>query len=157
MISSLARDPTANQVAQNPQPKKQLCLTKQQMGLQGPLDFGPQFINSGSVLVQKFLGSKWLLPRPRTGTEESGGPLLITVRTTSKRGLASTPPWVIGPTGNPKLSGALAAAGLAMSQAVSSGSSSSWASWESGNSWARAPAGSFVMCTCLLLPLPLAG
>lgn len=54
---------------------------KQQLGLQEPLDFGPQFVNSRAVLTQKFLGSKWLLPRPRTGTEESGSPLLITVRT----------------------------------------------------------------------------
>lgn len=54
---------------------------KQQLGLQGPLDFGPQFVNSGAVLAEKFLGSKWLLPRPRTGKEESDGPLLIIVRT----------------------------------------------------------------------------
>lgn len=80
-ISSLARDPTANQFAQNPQPKRQLWLTKQQLELQGPLDFGPQFVNSWAILPRKFLGSKWLLPRPRTGKEESGGPLLITVRT----------------------------------------------------------------------------
>lgn len=58
------------------------------------------------------------------------------------------PWWATGPTGNLTLSGALAAAALAMSQLVGSGSS---------RSWARASAGSFVLCTCLLLSLPLAG
>lgn len=65
ITEGLAKKETATGTPETPPPRPRHWATE------------PQFVNSGVVLAQKFLGSKWLLPRPRTWNGRFWGPSAV--------------------------------------------------------------------------------